>query len=352
MDWKRQEQGFVHRLTAEGGFSLHHFHERNKLHPSGADALLLMYFKAFCGQRVGTWRPDQIEEALTFFQTIPSLQVSLHTFFYVLKRILEMCFCHARQVEIDPLFLDLVAAKLNAGESSEWLDFMKKDLVQRQAGKTDLLFYMEQWRRSTMPVKLPAPNPGPVSTNAPRFTHPRACGWFLQTPISLLETWLGRMEKAGGFYRLQLPTCEDLLQRVGKLASPVRTRLLERAYRLSTGPVYMCWHDYGVPIPLCLARIFLEAPIVYYSEPLGNDCWLLQNIERIPMLIREAFFLRSPKILQLNKKSKVLDSFYVSKHMFEHCIDAWNQALEPILTRDISLFILVPYLLPTLEMQS
>lgn len=354
VDWKQAEKRHMKQLQDDGGFTLMAFHARNKV-PERVDALLYMYFREFCGG--GT---PSIEATIKFLQSIPDafpLRVSQETFLYILKRSLEMCFVHDRQVETDPLLLNLLATKLHVHDHRKheycqmWLQFLCDAMTRLLKGRTDLLFYYQQWRSSTVKVfTLPLPE-AHVSPEPKRINHPRACDWFLQTPIPLLEKWLQTMESSQAYYKLQMPTCEDLLQRVGCAASHVRQRLIERAYKVSCSAVYLCWYDYGVPISPMISWICREAPVLYYTEPAGYSTRLLQHVDVIPQSTREVFLMRSPKILRLNAASIVIKDLYASERLFASCIDGWNQHLSPYLSKDLICHLVIPYMMPVLIMQ-
>lgn len=347
--WKEAERCHIASLDAGGSFELGAFTTRMHV-TQDHDSLLAMYVRKFMEQRIVVWRQNQIDQVVTFLGQLPGIMhVSFATLFVLTGMVLSMLYTHPCQLQTDSLLLHLLSSKFTVDghetECQAWFDFLSKQLMDHQAGATDLRFYFKLWKSSHQRLFQ---FEQPIKPHIGRTSKPRPCHWFCQAPIALLEIWLQRMESQPQpcYFKLDLPTFDDLVQRVGHMTSPVRLRMLQRAYRVCCTPLYMCWYNYGTgTIPQVLERILFEAPLVFYHEPNtdASAASLLQNVQVIPTNVQDAFVLRNPPVLQLHSRSIVLSQLYLSEIIWTRIGQTVGIGCGKYLPRDIIQHLIIPY---------
>lgn len=355
-EWKRTERVYLGTLVQAKLPVLLELNARLLEHrdwltsPEKMEYLFTIYLQSFGGGP--NYHVSEVDQTLMFFKAVQFIgpaTVSLSTFLYILRKILDMLYTHPAQVTIDgqllealyhavrPIFVEPAVILM-------WISFLSGRL---QYGRQELLFIYDQWKNSTKPC---LPKPCSELTGPKLTTNNRAWRWFTCTPIPLLEQWLQSMEhREVNTYKIQLPSFAELLYKIGPETSMVRIRMLERAFKLGSLPVYVCWRDHSpLPVPPCLERIILQAPAIYYYEAACGQEALIKNTNHIPTPIKQAFLIRSPPIFRINPNSVVINQLYASPELWRQCIEGWASCLMPYVTKDIFIHVLFPYLQPHL----
>lgn len=345
------------------------------------DVLIRNYTSCYFDQMRRQWQTAYKDHFVAFCSSFfdRRVQISIETLLFLVQSLMDKFFWkndppgHMIQ-DIEYLNLLMKAFFFVPEEQlevGEWFPFLSHHLSKRIARK-EFHFLLTQWKRSHKPnnqisrlvwnedvpkdLKIPNANVAAESGLSEMIVK-----WYAEAPISLLDTWLSRMENAKGglaTFNIQVPNLFHILTALQPQLGPVRWRLLERAFSVCNKPFFVTLHDYGIAYPDSLAQIIRTVPILYYQEPATElkdhtPTWPKISADIQTFLSRnilEAFYLRMPPVVCVNVKNTTVNllrhRLYEDPALFQTFRDMWFEGAQRLFPKEIANIIFIDYIRP------